>query len=67
MAAKKKTSANKFIVELDLGNDAMQTQSDIIETLKNVIRQLPSVAMSKGIAVKIKDANGNTVGKWGYE
>ena len=67
MAAKKKTSANSFTVELELGNEAMQTQDDIISALKNVIRQLPSVAMSKGIAVKIKDANGNTVGKWGYE
>jgi hypothetical protein len=69
MAAKKTVSKtpNTFILEIELGNDGMQTSAHIAAALTKVVKQLTNVAMAKGIIVKIMDVNGNSVGRWGYE
>jgi hypothetical protein len=65
-------NADKFTVEIELGNAAMQTYSDVASALQEVAtklavgfahggdRSLPS----SGAEGKIYDANGNVVGKW---
>lgn len=56
----------KFTLEIELGNEAMQTRDDIEEALRNLGQNLrymsdpPSVG-DDGVII---DYNGNTVGKW---
>jgi hypothetical protein len=50
----------KFVMEIDFGNDAMQTRSHLIRALKNVVKQIEDGMEAK----KILDQNGNAVGKW---
>jgi len=59
-------AVSKFVLEIDLGNESMKLPQHIQEALVAVSKQLPHVIMSKGASVKIKDVNGNTVGKWEY-
>jgi hypothetical protein len=60
-------AANKLILEIELGNDAMRLPAHVAEALAAIVKQVPHVIMSKGISTKVKDANGNTVGWWGYK
>jgi hypothetical protein len=58
----------KFTVEIQLGNDAMQTYGDIrdaLNKLANAMRHTAHAAprLSDG-GGKIADVNGNTVGRW---
>lgn len=52
----------KFILEIELGNDAMRKYADIRRALKSDLRLDGKVAIGDG--VKIFDANGNCVGHW---
>lgn len=60
-------AANKFVLEIDLGNDAMRLPQHIVSAVLAVVKQIPHVIMSKGVSTKIKDENGNTVGFWGFK
>ncbi len=60
-------AANKLVLEIELGNDAMRLPAQVAAALAAVAKQVPHVAMAKGISTKIKDENGNTVGSWGYK
>ena len=51
----------KFKLEIKLGNDAMQTVSDIAEALKRVAVGNIHNGQNTG---RIFDDNGNTVGTW---
>ena len=60
----------KFTLEIEMGNDAMQTYSDICLALKNLkfasrlyIRQTNG-SPHDGDGSKIMDRNGNSVGWW---
>lgn len=59
--------AAKFILEIELGNDAMKLPAHVAEAVAAAVKQIPHVAPIKGGTVKIRDANGNTVGSWGYK
>ena len=48
----------KFTLEIEMGNDAMQTTEDIIDALKQVIKKMES-GRDGGF---IQDVNGNNVG-----
>lgn len=58
----------KFKLEIELENVAMQDQHDVATALKNVAERLGKLVSSNfgpyGLEGKIKDRNGNTVGKW---
>jgi hypothetical protein len=64
----------KFVLSINLGNDAMQTSGDVAEALWRVYRNLNSLTAARvgsGDAKlrdtdegKIVDVNGNTVGAW---
>lgn len=55
----------RFRVEIELGNDAMLTGADLAQALAKVGDVLRHYAdLPVGLALNIKDANGNTVGRW---
>jgi hypothetical protein len=60
-------AASKFILEIELGNDAMKRPSDVSNALSKIAEQVKHVAGLKGITTKILDVNGNSVGSWGYK
>ena len=52
----------RFTLEIQLGNDAVQTSADIAEILRRVSSQV-SIADETDT---IRDINGNTVGRWTF-
>lgn len=54
----------KFILEIDLGNDMMRTRLHVGSKLKEVVGDVLTKGKTEG---KIRDANGNTVGKWEFQ
>jgi len=55
----------KFRLDIDLGNDAMQTSSDIRNTLATVQMEVGIIFDGSPVRkMKIRDTNGNTVGFW---
>ena len=60
-------AVNKFVLEINIGNDATLLPANVAGILSDVVKRIPHVIMSKGITTKIKDANGNTIGTWGYK
>jgi hypothetical protein len=64
-------SCNKFVLSIDLENDAMRDQHDVAKALRGVADRLSKLVSSNfepySLADKIKDIkdiNGNTVGQW---
>ena len=58
----KQITREKFTLDIDLGNDAMQTADDVAEALRRVAKRLEADRdLSSGL---IRDLNGNTVGVW---
>lgn len=63
----------KFILSIDLGNDAMQTASNVAAALRDVASRLASVSRARmtddthEISGMIHDVNGNRVGGWHVE
>jgi len=60
-------AANKFVIELDLGNESMKLPQHIVDALTAIAKQVPNVVIMKGISTKVKDVNGNTIGTWSYK
>lgn len=56
------TETTRFTPEIELGNEAMRTPSDISEALKWAAK-LVDDGSDFGT---IRDNNGNTVGEWAY-
>ena len=58
----------KFTLEIELGNDAMQTPADVRETLMDIAALKGTLAHLTKFgcfdAGNIRDVNGNIVGKW---
>jgi hypothetical protein len=59
----------RFIISIELGNDAMKDGEDIGYVLRHVASLLEgrSEADLEGYKGKIRDANGNTVGSYKVE
>ncbi len=53
----------KFILDITMGNDAMQSGDDVRNALEDVGHKL-NLDQEAGI---IRDINGNTVGEWRFE
>jgi len=51
---------SEFNLKLELGNEAMQTGSDVARALREVAAKLDRGADSG----RVMDANGNSVGEW---
>lgn len=60
----------KFTLEINLGNEAMQTFENIEDALHDVLNDVGGEFLSgrtpqEGqVGLPIRDRNGNTVGKW---
>lgn len=58
---------DKFTLTIELGNEAMQTGADIATALREVADKMDSAYGHHAIEAdngRIRDLNGNTVGKW---
>jgi hypothetical protein len=61
---------DKFKLEIELGNAAMQTPEDVADALRRVADTLAGVGFVAGAggfgrgSQRIRDLNGNTVGDW---
>lgn len=56
-----------FRIEIELGNDAMRTDAHIAQKLRELAKtSVMANLANNGEERKIRDANGNTVGKWGF-
>lgn len=58
---------NRFTLEIRLGNDAMQTPSDVARALSDISHQLEAESSwddAEAIKKRLTDINGNTVGWW---
>ncbi len=54
----------RFILKIELGNDAMQTGDDIAWAIQGVARQIVNDGTDRVTGHKIMDVNGNSVGCW---
>ncbi len=56
----------KFVLEIELGNDAMRTGDDIAKALRHLSARLIPYRKSDlpGASGRVGDVNGNTVGRW---
>lgn len=60
----------RFTLEITLGNDAMLAYSDITDVLQTTVMRIKAGASLMNAEPtntdggKIRDSNGNTVGKW---
>lgn len=56
----------KFTLEIELGNDAMQTRRDVESALRKLGQNVKYMSdpPEDGDEGTIRDDNGNTVGKW---
>ena len=54
----------KFTLEIELGNDAMQTGADVIKAIRESLKDEESLPLDIGTAGSLWDENGNTVGKY---
>lgn len=60
---------SKFILEIELGNDAMRVNADVVSALRRVANRIEmnEYSMEEDIVRGIVDANGNTVGEFRVE
>ena len=52
---------NQFKLTIDMSNDAMRDKFDLLMALKQVMRGVSQLFQLEG---NVRDANGNTVGRW---
>jgi len=53
-----------FTLKITLGNEAMQTGSDIARALRDIADDIADQDQMSGTGGNIMDDNGNSVGKW---
>jgi hypothetical protein len=56
-------SQERFTVEIELGNDAMQNGEDVANALVEMAADL-RIGQESGV---VRDFNGNTVGRWAFD
>ena len=55
----------KFLLEIELGNDAMQMGADVAEALRHVANKMDGhYIIAKEGCLTIRDLNGNRVGEY---
>ncbi len=61
----------RFFIKIDIGNEAMDSHEDLSVAIKKVANRigtgLYNVHPDNEYQVTITDANGNSVGKWGFK
>jgi len=56
----------KFLLEIELGNEAMSRTSHVSEVLRKVAKMVDEAQIRRLDGSRIMDVNGNTVGKWEF-
>jgi hypothetical protein len=59
--------ADKFVLRIDLGNDACRTPGHVAALLREIAVDVSCVRPYELGEVRIRDINGNTVGAWSFE
>jgi len=60
--------SGKFKLEIELGNDEMNSPARVADALKELLQVLYSAEEKvRSLKARIADDNGNSVGKWSYE
>ena len=54
----------KFKLEIELGNDEMQTGNDVLNALRDSLKAEEQLPLEVGVGGRLWDVNGNLVGKW---
>lgn len=54
----------KVTIEIDLGNEAMQTALDVSEAVAESLDVGYDATLVAGMTGAMRDCNGNTVGRW---
>jgi hypothetical protein len=56
----------RFTLEIELGNDAMQTGYNVARAMREASNHVAELVKKDlpGAEGRIRDVNGNTVGKW---
>ncbi len=54
----------KFVLTINIGNDAMHNSRHVADALCNVVASLTEFSRIEGDSGRIQDVNGNTVGEW---
>jgi len=57
----------RFILTIELGNDAMSTRAQLAQALRDAAVSVEDYAYRQGYSKRIQDANGNTVGEWKFK
>lgn len=60
----------KVVIEVELGNDAMQTSAEVAYAVVHALLRQPASTVDPLNAHEcgtLRDSNGNTVGKWRVE
>lgn len=58
----------KFVLNIELGDDAMQEPAHVAEALRELAERIDELEPDETDASgKVLDDNGNTVGEWTYE
>lgn len=56
----------KFRLEIELGNESMDSVGEIAEALRDVANKVDSIQSYNQAFGAIQDGNGNTVGGWDF-
>lgn len=60
--------SGKFKLNIEMGNDAMQTPRELAEALRELATRVESIEEDETNAgAKVLDDNGNEVGAWEYD
>ena len=58
----------KFTLTIELGNESMRSYQDVLDSLVDSLKRNSGGALDEqlmsGYSSRIRDINGNTVGKW---
>jgi hypothetical protein len=54
----------KFTLEIEMGNDAMQTGADVIKSIRESLKGEEELEFDRPVSGRLWDKNGNLVGKW---
>jgi hypothetical protein len=57
----------RFVLEITLGNAAMQTGGDIADALEGVATKVHFEVPVAGVSKRICDVSGKTVGSWRFD
>jgi hypothetical protein len=52
---------NKVTITVEMGNDAMQTETDLADALRKLAKRIETSGLAR--ITKVMDENGNNVGK----